>query len=670
VSGTLILDNLVAYSLLIGMLVGLAGFIPVVLRLRQPRARLAYWHILLAACLLLPLMQPWRREVIAAAVQVTATMTAVHPASAGASRALLPAFLRLDKSEIAMLLLAAGFLMRLAWLGVGFWRLRQYRRRSRPLDPVPSWGVEASLRISGDISSPVTFGWRRPVVLLPAAFPTLDRATQDAILCHEVLHVRRSDWLVMVAEEVVRAAFWFHPAIWWLLGEIGLAREQEVDRQAIGITKEREEYMDALLVIAGAHHQLDLAPAPLFLRKRHLKQRVVQILKETPMSISKPRLISALAAGVAMLAAACWLATGTFPLMASPQIVSDAPGVTVDLRGATVLHRASVPYPAAALQQKVQGMLSVEVKLDAKGNVADAHVLSGPDELRRSALESVLQWHFTSASAGTTRTVQIAYELPKETETRPAQGVVAGVVGGVPSQGGVGGGVYRTGDGASAPAILLRQIAPPVDLNGPVKHLTIAGLPPQARDELLAKLPVLEGGTLTPDTMTKIRQTVRDFDEHLSVGFSSADGGVNIQILAPGSTPMMQSAPVGTPIGRKLRSMPPGSTPMMQSAPVQMQVPPGTITVGGNVQADKVVTKVQPMYPALAKSARVSGVVHLQALIAKDGTIQELHSLGGPALLIQAAMDAVRQWVYQPTLVDGQPVTVQTTIDVNFSLNQ
>jgi protein TonB len=94
------------------------------------------------------------------------------------------------------------------------------------------------------------------------------------------------------------------------------------------------------------------------------------------------------------------------------------------------------------------------------------------------------------------------------------------------------------------------------------------------------------------------------------------------------------------------------------------------IKVGGNVQAAMVLKRVQPIYPQLAKSARVSGVVHLAAIIAKDGTIQELHSLGGPALLITAAMDAVKQWVYRPTLLNGEPVQVETTIDVNFTLNQ
>ena len=146
--------------------------------------------------------------------------------------------------------------------------------------------------------------------------------------------------------------FWFHPAIWWLLGEIGLAREQEVDRQVVELTKSRDGYVDALLAIAGATPRLDLAPAPLFLRKRHLKQRVVSIMKEVRMS--KTRSFSALAAGLGILAAACWLVTATFPLAAAPQSVADFPGVTVDT-GGSVLHRTAVHVSGCRARQEHSG---------------------------------------------------------------------------------------------------------------------------------------------------------------------------------------------------------------------------------------------------------------------------------------------------------------------------
>ena len=125
---------------------------------------------------------------------------------------------------------------------------------------------------------------------------------------------------------------------------------------------------------------------------------------------------------------------------------------------------------------------------------------------------------------------------------------------------------------------------------------------------------------------------------------------------------------LGGVLGGIIGSVPSAAPP---PPPPQKKVEtPQRIRVGGNVQSAMIIRKTPPIYPQLAKSARVQGVVHLAAVIAKDGTIQELHSLGGPALLIQAAMDAVKTWIYKPTLLNGEPVQVETTIDVNFTLNQ
>ena len=127
---------------------------------------------------------------------------------------------------------------------------------------------------------------------------------------------------------------------------------------------------------------------------------------------------------------------------------------------------------------------------------------------------------------------------------------------------------------------------------------------------------------------------------------------------------------VGGVLGGIIGGIPTAAPPPPPPPPVKKDAAPIRIKVGGNVQGAMILKKTPPLYPQLAKSARVSGVVHLAAIISKEGTIQELHSLGGPALLIQAAMDAVKQWVYRPTMLNGEPVQVETTIDVNFTLNQ
>ena len=94
------------------------------------------------------------------------------------------------------------------------------------------------------------------------------------------------------------------------------------------------------------------------------------------------------------------------------------------------------------------------------------------------------------------------------------------------------------------------------------------------------------------------------------------------------------------------------------------------IRQGGAVIAASLINKVNPTYPPLARQTRISGTVRLHAIISKDGSVQQLEVLSGHPLLVQSALDAVRQWRYRPTLLNGEAVEVDTTIDVIFSLNQ
>ena len=92
------------------------------------------------------------------------------------------------------------------------------------------------------------------------------------------------------------------------------------------------------------------------------------------------------------------------------------------------------------------------------------------------------------------------------------------------------------------------------------------------------------------------------------------------------------------------------------------------VLVGGSVQSAKLIKQVLPAYPLPARQLRISGTVHLLGIIARDGKIQRLQVLSGHPLLRQAALDAVSQWVYRPTVLNGQPVEVEAPIDVIFTL--
>ena len=96
---------------------------------------------------------------------------------------------------------------------------------------------------------------------------------------------------------------------------------------------------------------------------------------------------------------------------------------------------------------------------------------------------------------------------------------------------------------------------------------------------------------------------------------------------------------------------------------------PQRVRVSQGVSQGLIIKKVQPPYPPLARQARIQGQVILQAEISKDGTIENLHLISGHPMLAPAAIEAVKQWRYKPYLLNGEPVAVETTVMVNFSLS-
>ncbi len=108
-----------------------------------------------------------------------------------------------------------------------------------------------------------------------------------------------------------------------------------------------------------------------------------------------------------------------------------------------------------------------------------------------------------------------------------------------------------------------------------------------------------------------------------------------------------------------------GGIPAPPPPPPPPQAP---VRVGGNVKAPERIKFVPPVYPQIAQSARVSGIVIIEATIGKDGSVTEAHVIRSIALLDQAALDAVKQWRYTPTTLNGVPVPVIMTVTVNFTL--
>ncbi len=132
-----------------------------------------------------------------------------------------------------------------------------------------------------------------------------------------------------------------------------------------------------------------------------------------------------------------------------------------------------------------------------------------------------------------------------------------------------------------------------------------------------------------------------------------AMGGVLGSILSANNLAVALPAPPPPP-------PPPPPAPKI-TAPLQ------PVRVGGNVREPRPVKMVPPLYPALASKARVSGIVVLEATLTVQGTVEQIRVISGHPLLVEAAIEAVKQWQYEPTLLNGTPVAVILTAKVHFN---
>lgn len=586
------LQNLAWYSLQIAVLALAGALLLRVLQIRIPAVRLMCWQLLIAACLALPAVQPWPEARANPNIQIT-----LGPAMAGDSmRHSLN--LAIPWAAAALALAGTGVAVRFGILGLGFLRLRRYRRNSTFVpgafaDLERRLGVFADVRVSNDVPGPVTFGVLRPVILLPEMC-----LNDESIACHELVHVRRRDWLFTVLEECVLSVFWFHPAMWWMIAEIQLAREEAVDREVVALLHSRERYLESLLTLAASRAGLDLVPASPFLRKRHLQKRVASLLREV--SMSRFRLNSSLAAFVAALALAAWLGVRSFPLQAAPQ-ENDSANVTVNAGPLPLLHRAPVIYPKEAQAKGIAGTVVLELALSETGTVTDARVISGPDELRRAALESALEWHYAHDAQLPPKT-QVSIEFRPATESLP---------GTLP--------------------------APPDELARLDRLVILA--PDAIKQKLEGRLTLHEGDRITQAALNDLAATLKGVDEHLTITLhpNAEKTATMIFISLPGTGPRES---------------------------------PKRIRVGGNVQANNLVHKVQPIYPPEAKLNHIQGLVRFTVIVGKDGAVKSVTLVSGDPVLAEAAKSAVQQWVYQPTLLNGDPVEVVTQVEVNFTLSR
>jgi len=162
---------------------------------------------------------------------------------------------------------------------------------------------------------------------------------------------------------------------------------------------------------------------------------------------------------------------------------------------------------------------------------------------------------------------------------------------------------------------------------------------------------IISGQLRTPTAIPKKVAMIKEEEAPPPMGAVGVVGGV------PGGVPGGQ---MGGVIGGIVSSTP---------VAVPKVATPQRVRVSAGVQQGNLVNQVKPAYPQIAKNARIQGAVVLQAEISKQGTIENLRVISGHPMLVPSALDAVKQWRYKPYYLNGEPVAVETTITVNFTLS-
>jgi TonB family protein len=412
-----------SYALQSGLLLAVGLLLPGLLRFRHPGTLLVYWRVLLLAVLFLPLA-PLDWAGAASLPYLTLEGLQVEAVVATALPPTLPGL----SWKIPAILIAIVALLGILRLAFGIAYLNACRRQARPLEPTPPpvsdlqgrLGVNAPFLVSNRLTTPLTYGWLRPAVLLPQSFQNLSVDEQEGVACHELLHVLRRDWPMAFLEALLQALLWFHPAVWLILPRIALAREQVVDTDTVRLTGKRRQYLDALWSVICSR-QPTVAPLAMpFLGRRDLVDRVAWLQKE--ITVSKTRIaFSAFILVVTVPAVAVFGASlfGTPPLSALS--TSGAPSEDGseetpkhkeydklktlsgedpcdEITHPVVVEKVLPKYPPSAKDEKVMGLVTVEAVITEEGIVEDIRVLKSPDDrLSASAVEAIQQWTFDPA---------------------------------------------------------------------------------------------------------------------------------------------------------------------------------------------------------------------------------------------------------------------------------
>jgi len=629
----LLLSDLIVWSVQATVLITIVGIGTWVVRVDTPGVRYGWFRLALIGCLLLPIIQPWSAKqppgFISADQHVnllpTATFSDVaHTVSVPVigPRSGFPA------TAVVLSTLALGILLRLGWLGGGLVRLQRLRRSGTAHqlnDELQGMLTgRAEVRFVSSAWQPMTFGIRRAVILMPSTLLTLPQHLQRTVLAHELWHVRRRDWGWTMAEEVLRSVLWFHPAIWWLISQVQIAREQLVDELTVLSTNAKVPYLEALVTFAD---RPAFAPAASFASRRQLYQRILLISKGANMSSTR-----IVAAGAGLLVAVglggrCVVAA--FPMVGVVSTSTQA--------------QAPPERPPAALKSATARELELS-RLVAGSPPAEPSLFLELAKLQEdrgavSAAEKTLQ--------------SLCRARPDNAE--PLLALAA---------------LYRRTNYIDQALDTLERAAAINRLDPNAQHMLAADYWDASRAQGVSR------GTKARYLLRGISAENRalaiwpDFAEALAYKSELLREEASLENGATQATILLAQADalrtrvlaLGQPQPQRYSAEPSLPSP---SAP-QVRSSDHAVYVGGDVAAPLKIRDMRPEYSPMARSSGIHGTVGVEVWIDERGDVADARVVHSIPLLDQAALDAVRQWKFRPTLINGKATPVVMTVPVEF----
>jgi TonB family protein len=565
-------------------------------------------------------------------------------------------------------------------------------------------GIARAVRLmhSALVQVPTVIGWLRPVVLVPASCLTGLSAMQiEAILAHELAHIRRHDYLVSVLQSVIETVLFYHPAVWWVSKQVRRERECCCDELAVAVggdrlayaralsaLEERRSYSPefvlganggvltmrikrllgcredsavsqmaafmvlALIVIAAGSYLVTVARAEVsaLSRAAHAASPM-ELDAVTPLNalIAEPKVREFQLKEPILMAQA--EAPAAAPLAGmldgTPPAVPAAPGGPVRISSGSlagmILSKVNPVYPEVAKAAHVQGAVILHAIISKTGAVERLDVISGPSMLVSSAQDAVKQWTYrpyllNGEPVEVETSITVNYTLADSTTA----------MGPMPPVDEAGNGVKQIGGGVTGPKIIYEPWPEYTEL---AKQDKVQGI-------VLVSLVVDEHG------LPQHVQLLRGLGDGLN---ENAVESVKKYVFKPATE---NGKPVAVWLNVEVNfQLADGTAQTQGPILVAGEAANGVKPIGGDVKGPILSYAPEPGYSPEAKAAKFEGVVMVSIIVDKNGIPQNVHVTRGVGLgLDEKAVDAVKQYKFKPATENGKPVAVYLNVEVNFEI--